>query len=255
MRITPESPGNNRKKAEKGIPVFGLRIKNIKKRIKRSRRPVWSLGIWAALIASAAVSGTMISRHYVNVWFETAPSRGASQPVWSDNLPVSYDPDHSRRSETLNALSRWKGDVEVVLHRMYLCGEETRQLGKHTAGETMDLLKAHREWSPAFDAGRIVLEESVDDLSPQCRQSAYIGISPVGYLELFEGPPQKKKVIRTFFQLDVKSLESSLSKEKLRELANGIRISDKAEYDSVLSTFSDFALPKAADVLNQDRGE
>lgn len=251
----PESPGNNRKKAEKGIPVFGLRIKDIKKRIKRTRKPVWTLGIWTALIAGAVLSGTLISRHYVDRWFESAPLRGDSLPVWSDNLPVSYDPDHSQRGETLAAISRWQGEVEITLHRAYLCGDETRQLGKHTTAEAMNLIKAHREWSATFDAeGQVTVEETVDDLSPECRKSAYMAIDPVGYLSLFDGPPEKKKVIRTFFQLDVKSLESSFSKERLKELANGIRVSDKDEYNSVLSTFGEYALPTAAGVLKQDQG-
>lgn len=235
--------------------MFGLRIKDIKKRIKRSRRPVWSLGIWTALIAGAVLSGTFISRHYVESWFESAPLRGDSLPVWSDDLPVSYDPDTSQRGETLAAISHWQGEVEITLHRAYLCGDETRRLGKHTTAEAMDLIKAHREWSATFDeAGQVTIEENVDDLSPECRKSAYMAIDPVGYLSLFDGPPQKKKVIRTFFQLDVKSMESSFSKERLKELANGIRVSDKDEYNSVLSTFSEFALPKAAGVLKQDRG-
>nr|WP_260440137.1 BofC C-terminal domain-containing protein [Cohnella lubricantis] len=97
-----------------------------------------------------------------------------------------------------------------------------------------------------------MIEESVDDLSPECRKSAYMAIDPVGYLSIFDGPPQKKRVIRTFFQLDVKSLESSFSKERLKEMANGIRVSDKDEFNSVLSTFSEFALPRATGVLKQE---
>jgi forespore regulator of the sigma-K checkpoint len=56
-------------------------------------------------------------------------------------------------------------------------------------------------------------------------------------------------VVRTFFQLDVRSLESSLSKERLHELAGGIRVSDKNEYNSVLSTYSDYALQKSRGVM------
>lgn len=230
--------------------MFGLRIKDLKKRLKRNRRPVWSLGMWIAAIVGSAVLGTFISSMYVNHVFDSAPRRGDSLPVWTDNLPVTYDPDHSLRGETLTALSQWEGEVEVVLHRVYLCGSETRQLGRHTTEETMNLLKAHREWSASFDPiGRVVLEETVDDLSPQCSKSAYISVDRVGNLSLFDGPPKKEKIIRTFFQLDVKSLESSLSKEKLKELADGIRVSDKDEFNSVLSSFSDYAMPSAKDVI------
>ena len=60
----------------------------------------------------------------------------------------------------------------------------------------------------------------------------------------------KQKVLRTFFQLDVHYMESSLPKERLNELVNGIRISDMDDYNSVLSTFSDFATDKSEKVMN-----
>jgi forespore regulator of the sigma-K checkpoint len=54
--------------------------------------------------------------------------------------------------------------------------------------------------------------------------------------------PAADNVIRTFFQLDIRYLESSLPKETLKQLQDGIRITDMAEYNSVLSTFSDYAM-------------
>ncbi|MNJ80872.1 hypothetical protein D3C77_794150 [compost metagenome] len=61
-------------------------------------------------------------------------------------------------------------------------------------------------------------------------------------MSLFEGKPQEKKVIKTFFQLDVETMESVLPEEVLKQLNHGIRVQDTSEYNSVLSTFSDFAV-------------
>jgi forespore regulator of the sigma-K checkpoint len=164
--------------------------------------------------------------------------------------PHVLNPDSSKRDLTLQALDGWKGEVEVVLHRVYWCGEESRMLGLHATAEAADLVRAHREWDASFDrTGRVVLEELVEDLSPSCRETAYIGMDPDGNLSLYDGPPRKDNVVRTFFQLDVRSLESSLSKERLHELAGGIRVSDKNEYNSVLSTYSDYALQKSRGVM------
>ena len=58
-----------------------------------------------------------------------------------------------------------------------------------------------------------------------------------------------KNVIRTFFQLDVNTLESSLPEGVLEQLQEGIRIQDKDEYDSVISTFSDFAVDETHHLL------
>ncbi|MNN87817.1 hypothetical protein D3C81_2054220 [compost metagenome] len=79
-------------------------------------------------------------------------------------------------------------------------------------------------------------------MSETCRQEGYIGIDKNGNLSLFEGPPKNEKVIKTFFQLDVETMESALPNEVLKQLKQGIRVQDASEYNSVLSTFSDFAL-------------
>ncbi|WP_205417309.1 BofC C-terminal domain-containing protein, partial [Klebsiella pneumoniae] len=52
----------------------------------------------------------------------------------------------------------------------------------------------------------------------------------------YQGEPDEEKVIRTFFQLDVGTMESSLPEGVLEQLHKGIRIQDVDEYNSVLST-------------------
>ncbi|MNI91319.1 hypothetical protein D3C73_1489620 [compost metagenome] len=86
------------------------------------------------------------------------------------------------------------------------------------------------------------LEEYIEGLSEGCQEDGYIGVDKNGNLSLFEGPPDEEKVIKTFFQLDVGTMESALPEEVLKQLKQGIRVQDVSEYNSVLSTFSDFAL-------------
>nr|WP_244988240.1 BofC C-terminal domain-containing protein [Paenibacillus xylanexedens] len=105
------------------------------------------------------------------------------------------------------------------------------------------LLAQHPEWDATVGTSdELRLKQSVDDLSPLCKQQAYISIDAVGNLNLYEGKPAEEKVIRTFFQLDVGTLESSLPEGVLEQLQQGIRVQDKDEYDSVISTFSDYAV-------------
>lgn len=68
----------------------------------------------------------------------------------------------------------------------------------------------------------------------------YMGIDKAGNLALFDGPPEKKNPIETFFQLDIEHLETSLPHETVGQLYQGIRIRDRDEYNSVLSSLSTF---------------
>ncbi|MBB6674260.1 BofC C-terminal domain-containing protein [Cohnella nanjingensis] len=232
--------------------MFGFRIKELKKRLKRHRRPILTLGIWTAAVLTAVVALALAVQQSGTRPAETSPDGDVASLAWSDNLSVSFDPPTSARGLTLAALASKGGDVEVVLHRAYLCGDETRKLGRFTTAEAIELLKAHREWTASFDrAGRVVMEEAIDDLSPICRETAYIGLDRDGNLSLFDGPPRKEKVIRTFFQLDVKSLESGMSKERMRELTEGIRVTDRAAYNHVLTRYGDYALNRAQGVMKR----
>ncbi len=215
-------------------------LKELKKSLKRKRRHVWSLGMIAVAFVLAALAGTWIADRVVtDMSMEVIRPAEATQ-AWPDRTTAASEP--SSRDRTLLALQRLQGEVELVLHRSYLCGEEIRQLGRHSASEAAELLKAHRDWGAKLDAsGKLTVQEEVDDLSPKCRKTAYIGVDNDGNLSLFDGPPWKEKVIRTFFQLDVDMLESRLGDDRVRELAEGIRVSDKNEYDSVLSAFNEYA--------------
>ena len=228
-------------------------LKELKKKLKRKRRHAWSLGIGAAVFALATLSGSWAAHVIVKSWTGDGTEDAVSVFFASDELRFGPGIGDARRDKTIAALRERKDDVELVLHRSYLCGEETRKLGTHTAEEAYSLLLAHREWDATLTSGgTLTLREDVDDLSPQCRKTAYIGMDEDGNLSLYSGPPRKDKVVRTFFQLDVKTLQSSLTQDKLDELMRGIRVSDKDEYNSVISTFSDYARLKSKGVLKQE---
>jgi forespore regulator of the sigma-K checkpoint len=223
-------------------------LKELKKSLKRKRRHVLSLGAGVAFFLLSALVGSWFAHRVVTQSLSESQvyQSDGSVPVWMDNLTAEEEPDSSLREKTLQVLQRRFDEVEVILHRTYLCGEETRQLGRHSSTVAMDLLKSHREWGAEFDStGRLMMEQTVDDLSPQCRKTAYIGMDKNGNLSLYDGPPRREKVIRTFFQLDVDRLETRMNEDRVFELSNGIRVSDKDEYNSVLSTYNEFAKLKS----------
>jgi len=143
-----------------------------------------------------------------------------------------------------------EGQREVFAQKTYVCGEEVQMLGMMTAQQILQYHKEH----PAFtvkmnEAGSVFFNEMIDDLSPQCKSNAYFGLDTGGNLSLFEGVPEDKQVIRTFFQLNIEHLESSLPHETVKQLYHGIPVNSLEEYNSVLSTFADYAVEGMEKVL------
>lgn len=101
----------------------------------------------------------------------------------------------------------------------------------------MQKLKTEETSLPAF-MNRVHIEPVDEKLS----NDSYFGLDDHGNLSLFEGLPAEKKVVRSFFQLDIEYLESSLPQEIINQLYEGIQITDYAQYNSVLSTFSEYAI-------------
>jgi forespore regulator of the sigma-K checkpoint len=163
----------------------------------------------------------------------------AASPALSDN------------NSFIQSVERQKNPLSVKLHRVYVCGEEMKPLGRMTSNQIVKLLQAHPEWKAELDLKQhaVLFEQQIDDLSEHCKENAYFGVDKGGNLTLYDGAPKKEKVVRTFFQLDVRYMESSLPQDKLDELANGIRVSDIDEFNSVLSTYSDFAIEKNEKVM------
>ncbi|GBG08733.1 hypothetical protein B1748_03635 [Paenibacillus sp. MY03] len=192
--------------------------KQVKKRIRRNRRPIWKLG-GLVLFVSLAVMPQHASASF------------ASEATLDE-------PSVSRMLQDRNA------PVQVMLHRLYVCGEETEPLGLMKPETIIKLLSQHPEWRTSLDEDGQTLRvmQQIDDLSAECKSNAYFGVDRNGNFSLFDGEPSNEKVMRTFFQLDVRFMESSLPKDQLDQLSDGIRVSDIDEYNSVLSTYSDYAM-------------
>ncbi|MFF2480532.1 BofC C-terminal domain-containing protein [Paenibacillus sp. NPDC058071] len=190
--------------------------KQVRKRLRRRRRSLWILGSFVLLLTAANAT------------------------VWTHEV-YAASPD---AIETLEKLEEQKEPLVVWLRHVYVCGEETRPLGLLNAARIKQMLAGQPELKPVMgqDGRSLTLEKRIEDLSEECRANAYFGMDRDGNLSLFEGEPKEEKVMRTFFQLDVKYMESSLSQDKVDQLTAGIKVNDIDEYNSVLSTFSDFAL-------------
>ncbi|MFM1652387.1 BofC C-terminal domain-containing protein [Brevibacillus sp. B_LB10_24] len=135
--------------------------------------------------------------------------------------------------------------IELVLRRSYLCGtkDEEKQLSNGKSAE--QLLSEHTDWEVvSVEPERLVLHKQVNDLSPVCKENGYFGVSRDGMLALFNGVPSENKVIQTFYQINTARMEASLPKEEIAHLKSGIRVRDLAEYNSILSTYSEFQLRK-----------
>ncbi len=130
---------------------------------------------------------------------------------------------------------------ELVLARTYLCGvkeEERLQLVDESIEKT---LSTYTGWEIiSSEQGKLILLKRENDIAPVCKANGYFGLSPDGVLTLFNGVPGEQKVIQSFYQINRAKMEATLPKEEITLLRDGIRVRDLSEYNSVLSTFSEF---------------
>lgn len=204
--------------------------KQVKKRLRRHRRPLWMLGSFVV----AVIMGCCLLQSPTAVY-------------------ASGDTHDEEQNTMIRTLQEQEEPLLVKVHRIYVCGEEIQPLGHMMPQQIIDLLHEHPGWTAMLDSGQksVVLQERIDDLSSHCKSNAYIGVDKNDNLSLFEGKPVEEKVLRTFFQLDIRYMESSLPQDKLEQLANGIRIKDIDEYNSVLSTFADYAIERNEKAMKQ----
>ncbi len=216
------------KKYNEGVfPMIEFRLwKNLKKRLRNKRRPMWTLGaiVFSLMAATLALS--------------------AENALAAPDLA-------GHQSSIVKTLEKHDGPLSVNLHRVYVCGEESKPLGRMMSKQIVELLQAHPEWKAVIDPEQSMVhfEQTIEDMSEHCKANAYMGVDKKGNLTLFDGVPKKEKVVRTFFQLDVRYMESSLPQDKLDLLTKGIRINDMDEYNSVLSTYSDYAIEQNQKVM------
>jgi forespore regulator of the sigma-K checkpoint len=240
---------NNGKQGCKGI--FAMRAfslwKQLKRKLRRNGRPVLTLGSMLAFVLCSSFAGLEPATAAGSIQYEINP--GEAQGSFSGPMQKAGQLQKLER-----AVIAVKQPLIVRIHRTYLCGEEYRSLGLLPIDRALKAAKrpavsfARLNISPSATPS-LILEERVSDLSEACKQRAVFGLDAADRLTLYDGPPKKDKVVRTFFQLDVNFMESSLPEEEIKRLTNGIRIEDKATYYSVLSSFSDYALDVSRETM------
>jgi forespore regulator of the sigma-K checkpoint len=213
-------------------------LKHLKKKLRWNRRRL-AMGLIVVVLGSA-----ILVQYERNGSIFGGNQMGEALSVFK---PMESKPsvDDKKQGEAVETIKHMKGKLDTYLQKEYVCGEETQELGAFSSQELLDTHKKHPNWTIDLHEEKVVFAERIEDLSPECKQQAYFGMDVDGNLSLFNGVPGKDNVIRTFFQLNIQYLESSLPKETVKELHDGIRVSDMAEYNSVLSTFSDYAVEES----------
>ncbi len=221
--------------------------KQIRKRWRRWKRAVWTIGA-CALVALMAWMGMLLSEQMEKLMTD--------KPLALETITTLRDVQEADDSpqEWLEDLRETTQMRIVHLNKIYTCGEDNSVLGLMKPAEIAQLSKEHPTWNGRLaPGGDVWFDERIQGLSEICQRDGYVGIDNKGNLSLFDGPPKQEKVIRTFFQLDVETMESALPTEVLKQLKSGIRIQDVEEYNSVLSTFSDFALEESENTMQQNK--
>jgi forespore regulator of the sigma-K checkpoint len=210
-------------------------LKNLKRKLRWKRK-------WLAFGLLIVVSGWALGHPYEFFGPLNGESKLAEALSVFNPIPGKEFMDNKAQEKAVETMKHIKGKLDTYLEKDYVCGEETQRLGSFSSEQLLNTHKKHPNWSIDILEDKVVFTERIDDLSPECKHQAYFGMDQDGNLSLFNGLPSKENIIRTFFQLNIQYLESSLPKETVKELQDGIRISDISEYNSVLSTFSDYAV-------------
>ncbi|QOR65670.1 intercompartmental signaling factor BofC [Cytobacillus suaedae] len=125
--------------------------------------------------------------------------------------------------------------ITVILERLYLDGEVSEEIVEETIWSMEDFWAQYEDWQLVHqDEEQIVFQQQIDDISPLLKSNGYFGITEEGILTIYEGKPKEStKVIQSFFQIDVKKLES----HQHTRLKEGIRVSSKDHYEDIIETF------------------
>jgi forespore regulator of the sigma-K checkpoint len=133
-----------------------------------------------------------------------------------------------------------KVKMNIILERIYLDGEVSEEITEETFVSMKDIWKKYKGWQLVdMDDEQMVFQKSVNDISPLAKANGYFGLTKDGTLSIFEGKPnQSSRVIQSFFQIDIKKLES----RQHEQLRKGIRVVSKSRYKDIIETYRHFAL-------------
>lgn len=131
--------------------------------------------------------------------------------------------------------------ITVVLERVYLDGEVSQEIVHEKCWSMENFWAKYDAWElKHMEEAKMVFSRKMDDISPLLKANGYFGITEDGVLTIFNGKPGRSKIIQSFFQIDMKKLES----KRQEELLQGIPIKTKNDYEEVLKTFKHYSLTK-----------
>lgn len=129
--------------------------------------------------------------------------------------------------------------IPIILERIYLDGEISREKIIESVFSLDDFINKYQDWHLLeLKEGQMIFQRQVDDISPLMKANGYFGITADGILTIYNGKPSNSNVIQSFFQIDVKRLESKYHEQ----LKIGIPIKTKANYVEVLEAFEHYSL-------------
>lgn len=131
--------------------------------------------------------------------------------------------------------------VTVVLERIYLDGEISEEVKTETILAMEDFWAKYEDWQLIDqDDKQMIFQKEVDDISPLLKANGYFGISSEGVFSIYNGKPDNASdIIQSFFQIDVRKLET----RKHDELLQGIRIQSKDQYLQVIQSYKAYSSP------------
>lgn len=154
---------------------------------------------------------------------------------------IGSEKQNGEKVQEVNINTNKETNLRLITH--FVVGDDLVESKTEKYISLEELQDRYSDWEMTeIEKDSIVMERYVEDMSPACKNGAYFGLSPDGYLTLYRDDGEKNEVIETFFRIDVKSLESGLPQEPVNQLYVGIPIEDLAEFNSVLSTFSEYAI-------------
>jgi forespore regulator of the sigma-K checkpoint len=129
-------------------------------------------------------------------------------------------------------------NMTVILKRVYLDGEVSEEVVQERGWSIENFWAKYDQWRLTnIDGSTMVFRKNVDDISPLLKANGYFGVTDDGVLTIFNGRPDRSRIIQSFFQIDIKKLES----KKQEELIQGIPIKNKDRYVEVLETFKQYS--------------
>lgn len=155
-------------------------------------------------------------------------------------------PVHVQAEETNGTLPKDEEPLELTIHlkRVYLDGETSEEVVKEVIFALEDFWAKYKSWQLVdMNEDRLLFEKRIDDISPLLKMNGYFGITDDGTLSIFNGKPEKADVIQSFFQIDVKKLESS----QHMKLMQGIPVKSKEEFSKVVESMRKYSMDSAKD--------